>query len=203
MKRKFSLVMSAAMILSLIAPMTNALAEDIQTPETATPETVVTEDAASGGTTYYVDSTIGDDSNSGTSPETPWKSLDKVTATTFLPGDTILLKSGSVWNGEWLWPKGSGTADAPIILSDFRKTAPRPGRTGVGAFAILRRGHSESSPTDRIAHCSGASFVLFQSRHHFPARTGRTSADYLPPLGTHLKPDIPHIGTTCFLFLRE
>ena len=43
MKRKFSLVMSAAMILSLIAPMTNALAEDIQTPETATPETVVTE----------------------------------------------------------------------------------------------------------------------------------------------------------------
>ena len=40
MKRKFSLVMSAAMILSLIAPMTNALAEDIQTPETATPETV-------------------------------------------------------------------------------------------------------------------------------------------------------------------
>ena len=78
MKRKFSLVMSAAMILSLIAPMTNALAEDIQTPETATPETVVTEDAASGGTTYYVDSTIGDDSNSGTSPETPWKSLDKL-----------------------------------------------------------------------------------------------------------------------------
>ena len=37
MKRKFSLVMSAAMILSLIAPMTNALAEDIQTPETASP----------------------------------------------------------------------------------------------------------------------------------------------------------------------
>ena len=39
MKRKFSLVMSAAMILSLIAPMTNALAEDIQTPETASTET--------------------------------------------------------------------------------------------------------------------------------------------------------------------
>ena len=100
MKRKFSLVMSAAMILSLIAPMTNALAEDIQTPETASTETIVAEAAASGGTTYYVDSTIGDDSNSGTSPETPWKTLDKVTATTFLPGDTILLKSGSIWNGE-------------------------------------------------------------------------------------------------------
>lgn len=117
MKRKFSLVMSAAMILSLIAPMTNALAEDIQTPETASTETIVAEAAASGGTTYYVDSTIGDDSNSGTSPETPWKTLDKVTATTFLPGDTILLKSGSIWNGEWLWPKGSGTADAPDIVN--------------------------------------------------------------------------------------
>lgn len=43
MKRKFSLVMSAAMILSLIAPMTNALAEDIQTPETASTETIVAE----------------------------------------------------------------------------------------------------------------------------------------------------------------
>ena len=42
MKRKFSLVMSAAMILSIIAPMTNALAEDIQTPETASTETMVT-----------------------------------------------------------------------------------------------------------------------------------------------------------------
>ena len=71
MKRKFSLVMSAAMILSIIAPMTNALAEDIQTPETASTETIVAADTASGGTTYYVDSTIGDDSNSGTSPETP------------------------------------------------------------------------------------------------------------------------------------
>lgn len=119
MKRKFSLVMSAAMILSLIAPMTNALAEDIQTPETASTETIVAEAAASGGTTYYVDSTIGDDSNSGTSPETPWKTLDKVTATTFLPGDTILLKSGSIWNGEWLWPKGSGTADAPIKIDKY------------------------------------------------------------------------------------
>ena len=48
-----------------------------------------------------------------------------------------------------------------------------------------------------------ASFVLFRGGHHFPARTGRTSTDYLSPLGTHLKPDIPHIGTTCFLFLRE
>ena len=46
------------MILSLIAPMTNALAEDIQTPETASTETIVAEAAASGGTTYYVDSTI-------------------------------------------------------------------------------------------------------------------------------------------------
>ena len=56
---------------------------------------------------------------------------------------------------------------------------------------------------DRIAHCSGASFVLFRGRHHIPARTGRTSADYLPPLGTHLKPDIPHIEIARFLFLRE
>ena len=52
------------------------------------------------GTTYYVDSQSGDDSNSGTNINAPWKSLNKVTETTFSPGDRILLKSGSVWNGE-------------------------------------------------------------------------------------------------------
>ena len=46
MKRKFSLVMSAAMILSLIAPRPTPLAEDIQTPETASTETIVAEAAA-------------------------------------------------------------------------------------------------------------------------------------------------------------
>ena len=52
------------------------------------------------GTSYYLDSARGNDSSPGTSPKAAWKSLSKVNATTFKPGDRILLKSGSAWNGQ-------------------------------------------------------------------------------------------------------
>ena len=48
----------------------------------------------STGTSYYVDPLSGSDSNSGTSPAAPWKTLAKVRATTFAPGSTILLFGG-------------------------------------------------------------------------------------------------------------
>jgi Right handed beta helix region len=72
----------------------------------------------SSGTTYYVDSRGGDNANAGTSADAAWKSLDKVNATTFAPGDRILLRSSSVWHGQ-LWPKGSGTERHPIRVSVY------------------------------------------------------------------------------------
>lgn len=39
--------------------------------------------------TYYVDATGGNDSNSGTSTSTAWKTIDKVNKSTFQPGDII------------------------------------------------------------------------------------------------------------------
>lgn len=68
--------------------------------------------------TYYVDSIQGNDDDAGTSPNRAWKSLAKVNATTFLPGDRILLKSGAVWRGQ-LWPKGSGAEGRPIMLDMY------------------------------------------------------------------------------------
>jgi len=68
--------------------------------------------------TYYVDSIRGNDSNPGTSPASAWKSLTKVNATTFLPGDRILLRSGSAWQGQ-LWPKGSGREGQPIVIDMY------------------------------------------------------------------------------------
>ena len=68
--------------------------------------------------TYYVDSISGNDSNLGSSPASAWKSLAKINATTFLPGDRILLKSGSVWHGQ-LWPKGSGSEGHPITVDMY------------------------------------------------------------------------------------
>ena len=70
-------------------------------------------------TTYYVDSVGGNDSWDGTSPGAAWQNLTKVNTVTFAPGDQILLKAGSVWNGQHLWPKGSGADGNPIIVDTY------------------------------------------------------------------------------------
>jgi hypothetical protein len=70
------------------------------------------------GTVYYVDSREGNDSNTGTNPTLAWKTLEKVNAKTFLPGERILLKSSSVWSGQ-LWPKGSGTQGRSITVGMY------------------------------------------------------------------------------------
>ena len=83
--------------------------------------------SASSGTVRsancYVDSVSGNDSASGTSPDRPWKTLAKFNATTFHPGDRILFKSGGTWTGQ-LWPKGSGTAEQPIVIDKYGGEAP-------------------------------------------------------------------------------
>ncbi len=75
--------------------------------------------SCSAGTTYYIDSIDGNDLNHGTSEQDPWKSLEKVNATTFKPGDKILLKARCIWQGQQLWPKGSGTEGKPIIIDMY------------------------------------------------------------------------------------
>lgn len=84
-----------------------------------------------GGTTYYVDSASGSDSNSGTSESAAWNSLDKVSQTNFLPGDQILLKAGSIWNGQQLYLDDSGTSAAPIVV-DIYGTGDKPIINGLG-----------------------------------------------------------------------
>lgn len=73
---------------------------------------------SSGPRTYYVDSAEGKDANSGLSRSQAWKSLDKVNATTFSPGDKILFKAGTTYNGQ-LFPQGSGSAASPIVIDLF------------------------------------------------------------------------------------
>jgi hypothetical protein len=68
--------------------------------------------------TYYVDSENGNDLNSGLGVNAAWKSLNKVNEQVFEPGQVILLKCGSVWEGQLLL-KGSGSASNPIQLSSY------------------------------------------------------------------------------------
>lgn len=60
------------------------------------------------GTTYYVDSKGGDDSNDGTAEGKAFRTLDKVNALDLEPGDTVLLKKGSVFEdqGSYVYKRG-------------------------------------------------------------------------------------------------
>jgi len=69
-------------------------------------------------TVYYVDSDLGSDLNSGTSPGLAWQTLGKINGTTFLAGDSILFKAGGIWKGI-LWPKGSGSNEQQITISNY------------------------------------------------------------------------------------
>ena len=68
--------------------------------------------------TYYIDSEKGSDKNSGISMKMPWKTLDRVNGVIFNPGDHILFKANSQFDGH-LWPKGKGNPDAPIIIDMY------------------------------------------------------------------------------------
>ncbi len=70
------------------------------------------------GSTYYVDSVSGNDLNNGMSPSSPWKTLAKVSNTTFSEGDKILLKAGDIFT-DTLTAKGNGTAKNPVTVSYY------------------------------------------------------------------------------------
>ncbi|MCX6141748.1 MAG: hypothetical protein NTZ35_00870, partial [Ignavibacteriales bacterium] len=79
---------------------------------------------------YYVDAAGGNDARDGKSTATAWRTLGNVNVTTFLPGDSILLKSGSLWTGQ-LAPKGSGDSLRPVVIDKYGGI-PKPRVDGGG-----------------------------------------------------------------------
>jgi len=86
-----------------------------------------------GGHAFYVDVVSGDDAKVGTSELLAWKTLAKVNATVFAPGDRILFKSGGTWTGQ-LSPQGSGTEAHPIHIGKYGGEA-KPVIDGAGTVA--------------------------------------------------------------------
>jgi len=66
---------------------------------------------------YYVDATLGDDSNPGTQSQ-PWKTISKVNSSSFNPGDKIYFKRGEVWR-EQLTVPSSGEEGNPITFGAY------------------------------------------------------------------------------------
>jgi hypothetical protein len=75
--------------------------------------------------TYYVSPT-GDDSRTGLDSAHAWRTVAKVNAIAFQPGDQILFQRGGVWH-EALSASSSGTASQPITYADYGSTSqPNP-----------------------------------------------------------------------------
>jgi hypothetical protein len=72
---------------------------------------------------YYINSENGNDNNSGTSADSPWKSLSKVNSYSFKPGDSILFKKNSIWKGQLLI-KQNGAPGNPIVYSSYGSGNP-------------------------------------------------------------------------------
>ncbi len=83
------------------------------------------------GQTYYIDSEGGSDTANGRSESHAWKTFANLNATIFDAGDSILLKRGSVWTNSSIFPKGSGSAGSPVILSTYG-TGAKPQINGSG-----------------------------------------------------------------------
>src|SRR5581483_7487474 len=90
--------------------------------------------AAFGGSAYYVDCGAGSDRANGLSPATALKSVRAVSTRQFGPGDVIQFKRGSTCSG-MLWPKGSGSATAPIRIDAW----------GSGALPRIQAGPREEA----------------------------------------------------------
>ncbi len=145
--------------------------------------------------TYYISQSAGDDSATGDSAKTPWKTLAKASIQ-YQPGDSILLKKGDTWNEE-LAPKGSGTPEKPILISSYGvgkkplidREDFKQDRSGIflkdqGGFKItglefahcmtgIYAEYSKGSPTHKylwIEDCYFRDSLLYQRYEDYPKR---------------------------------
>jgi len=69
--------------------------------------------------TYYV-SPFGNDSHSGTSAQTPWRTIDKANAIDLNPGDKVLFQAGHDYPGNLLLTaEDAGTLKQPVVIGSY------------------------------------------------------------------------------------
>ena len=91
---------------------------------------------------YFIDAANGSDSNSGKTVKKAWKTLDKISKSSFRPGDRILLRNGQVFQGSLvLGSQHSGTASLPVEISGYDDdiSAP-PSIHSLNDFAVKMQG---------------------------------------------------------------
>jgi hypothetical protein len=141
--------------------------------------------SARDGITYYVDASTGHDEAPGTSAATSWKTLAKVNATTFQPGDRILFHSGSSWSGQ-LWPKGSGNSEDPIVIDKFGGDAlPIINGAGLAEDAVLLKNQEYWEIRNLEITNTGAERALRRGVHVVAKNCGDLHHIYIRDLRVH------------------
>lgn len=94
--------------------------------------------SAAQAATYYVDATLGNDANNGLTTDAAWKTVSKVNATAYAPGDSILFKRGETWlESTTLSPSSSGSAGSYITYGAY----------GTGEKPVLTTARSLTDPS--------------------------------------------------------
>lgn len=93
-----------------------------------------------GATNYYLDPAVGNNLAAGTSPGTAWRSLARASVVKLSPGDSLLLKRGGSWPSDSLFLEAVGTAERPIVVSDYGDpTLTAPHVSNRGNLLVLRK----------------------------------------------------------------
>ncbi len=67
---------------------------------------------------YYLDSSTGDDSNSGRSPSAAYRTIGKINSIALEPGDTVYFRRGQIWR-ETLEPHNGGAIGRPVTFTAY------------------------------------------------------------------------------------
>jgi Right handed beta helix region len=97
---------------------------------------------------YYIDSNTGDDSSSGHSPSSAWRTVGKVNSIGLAPGDTVYFRRGEVWR-ETLEPRNGGAPGHPVTF-----TAYGSGSAPIISGSDIVMGWSSSDASIFHARCS-------------------------------------------------
>jgi hypothetical protein len=117
---------------------------------------------------FYV-SLYGRDSNSGTSPARPWRTIARADEAILQPGDKVLFKGGESFSDGTLSPEGGflsgGTRRAPIVFASYG-----------GGVATISQGVWFGA---NAAHPHGARYLTFTGLQIGPTRGFQGTGDHI------------------------
>jgi hypothetical protein len=116
------------------------------------------------GTNYYLDAEKGDDNNRGTSPEAPWKTLERLYTVDLQAGDSVLLKKGGLFRGV-LDISGQGEPGKRIVVDAYGE-GKKPCISGLDTSLYAVRVYNSSYVTVQNLE------VVNTGKEPLPYRTG-------------------------------